>query len=49
MDPENLREVISAYQKRVVKTVRRFGGFVANYIVNVGTSVPAMMQLVAYL
>jgi class 3 adenylate cyclase len=29
MDPEDLREVISAYQKFVADTVRRFGGFVA--------------------
>jgi class 3 adenylate cyclase len=26
MDPEDLREVISAYQKCVAKTVERFGG-----------------------
>src|SRR5271156_6542623 len=26
MDPEDLREVISAYQKCVAETVRRFGG-----------------------
>ena len=32
MDPEDLREVISAYQKRVAETVRRFGGFVAKYM-----------------
>jgi class 3 adenylate cyclase len=32
MDPEDLREVISAYQKCVAKTVRSFGGFVANYM-----------------
>jgi class 3 adenylate cyclase len=32
MDPENLREVISAYQKCVAETVRRFDGFVANYL-----------------
>jgi len=31
MDPEDLREVISAYQKCVAKTVRHFGGFVARY------------------
>jgi class 3 adenylate cyclase/predicted ATPase len=31
MDPEDLREVISAYQKCVAETVRRFGGFVAQY------------------
>ena len=29
MDPEDLREVISAYQKCVAETVQRFGGFVA--------------------
>ena len=29
MDPEDLREVTSAYQKCVAETVRRFGGFVA--------------------
>ena len=29
LDPEDLREVISAYQKCVAETVRRFGGFVA--------------------
>ena len=27
MDPEDLREVITAYQKTVTLTVRRFGGF----------------------
>jgi class 3 adenylate cyclase len=32
MDPEDLREVIAAYQKCVVETVRRFGGFVAKYM-----------------
>ena len=32
MDPEDLREVISAYQKCVAKIVRRFGGFVAKYM-----------------
>jgi class 3 adenylate cyclase/tetratricopeptide (TPR) repeat protein len=32
MDPEDLREVISAYQKRVADTVQRFGGFVAKYM-----------------
>ncbi|MGB6539288.1 MAG: adenylate/guanylate cyclase domain-containing protein [Xanthobacteraceae bacterium] len=32
MDPEDLREVISAYQKCVAATVRRFGGFVAKYM-----------------
>ena len=32
MDPEDLREVVSAYQKCVAETAQRFGGFVAKYI-----------------
>jgi class 3 adenylate cyclase/predicted ATPase len=32
MDPEDLREVISAYQKCVADTVQHFGGFVARYM-----------------
>jgi class 3 adenylate cyclase len=32
MDPEDLREVISAYQKCVAQTVQHFGGFVAKYM-----------------
>jgi class 3 adenylate cyclase len=32
MDPEDLREVISAYQKCVAQVVRRLGGFVAKYL-----------------
>jgi SAM domain (Sterile alpha motif) len=32
MDPEDLREIISAYQKCVAETVRRFAGFVAKYM-----------------
>jgi class 3 adenylate cyclase len=32
LDPEDLREVISAYQRCVAETVRRFGGFVARYM-----------------
>ncbi len=32
MDPEDLREVIAAYQQCVAATVRRFGGFVAKYM-----------------
>ena len=32
MDPEDLREIISAYQKSVAETVQRFGGFVAKYM-----------------
>ena len=31
MDPEDLREIISAYQNCVAETVRRFGRFVAKY------------------
>jgi class 3 adenylate cyclase len=31
-DPEDLRDVISAYQKCVAETVQRFGGFVAKYM-----------------
>jgi len=32
MDPEDLREVISTYQKCVSESVQRFGGFVAKYM-----------------
>ena len=32
MDPEDLRKLISAYQKCVTDTVHRFGGFVAKYM-----------------
>ena len=32
MDLEDLRELISAYQKCVAEAVRRFGGFVAQYL-----------------
>ena len=32
MDPEDLREVISSYQKSVAETVQRFGGFAAKYM-----------------
>jgi class 3 adenylate cyclase/predicted ATPase len=32
MDPEDLREVISAYQKCVAQTVGRFVGFIAKYM-----------------
>jgi class 3 adenylate cyclase len=32
MDPEDLREVISAYQKCVAESVQHFGGFVAKYM-----------------
>src|SRR5215468_4995611 len=32
MDPEDLRELISAYHKCVAEAVRRFGGFVGQYL-----------------
>src|SRR5664279_5381371 len=32
MDPEDFREVITAYQNSVAETVGRFGGFVAKYM-----------------
>src|ERR1700751_622269 len=32
LDPEDLREVIAAYQTCIADTVRRFGGFVAKYM-----------------
>jgi class 3 adenylate cyclase len=32
MDPEDLREIISAYRKCVAKTVRHLGGFVSQYL-----------------
>jgi class 3 adenylate cyclase len=32
MDPEDLREVISAYHKCVAEIVRRLDGFVAQYL-----------------
>jgi class 3 adenylate cyclase len=32
MDPEDLSEVLSAYQKCVAERVQRFGGFVAKYM-----------------
>ena len=32
MDPEDLREVLSAYQTCVAEPVQRFGGFVAKYM-----------------
>jgi class 3 adenylate cyclase len=32
MDPEDLREIISAYHKCVTETVQRIGGFVAKYM-----------------
>ena len=47
MDPEDLREVISAYQKCVAETVRRFDGFVAKYMgdgVLVYSAIPRPMR-----
>jgi class 3 adenylate cyclase len=45
MDPEDLREVISAYQKCVAETVQRFGGFVAKYMGDgVRGRCPALMR-----
>jgi class 3 adenylate cyclase len=32
MDPEDLREIISAYQKCVAEAIQRFGGFAAKYM-----------------
>src|SRR5580704_2414223 len=32
MDPEDLREIISAYQKCVAESVQRYDGFVARYM-----------------
>jgi class 3 adenylate cyclase/predicted ATPase len=32
MDPEDLREILMAYQKAVAETVQGFGGFVAKYM-----------------
>jgi len=41
MDPEDLREIISSYQKCVAEAVQRFGGFVAKYMPhNSGSSKP---------
>jgi class 3 adenylate cyclase/tetratricopeptide (TPR) repeat protein len=32
LDPEDLREVISAYQRSVAETIRRYDGYVAKYL-----------------
>jgi class 3 adenylate cyclase len=32
LDPEDLREIIAAYHRRVAKVVARYGGFVAKYM-----------------
>jgi class 3 adenylate cyclase len=39
MDPEDLRDVIGAYHKCVAAIVRRFDGFVAQYL---GDGLPAV-------
>ena len=44
MDPEDLREVISAYQKCVAETVRRFGGFVAKSWATASSSTSAIRR-----
>ena len=48
MDPEDLREVISAYQKCVAETVRRFGGFVAKYQKYASWSICSMFLFVRW-
>ena len=42
MDPEDLREVISAYQKCVAETVGRLGGFIAKFM---GDGVSGLLRL----
>src|SRR5262249_33073220 len=44
MDAEDLREVISAYQKCVAETVGRFGGFVAKYMGMAFSSISAIRK-----
>jgi class 3 adenylate cyclase len=44
MDPGDLREVISSYQKCVAETVQRFGGFVAKYMSGRGAGVFRLPQ-----
>jgi hypothetical protein len=45
MDPEDLREIISSYQKCVAETVQRFGGFVAKYMGDGCWSISAIRRL----
>jgi hypothetical protein len=45
MDPEDLREVISAYQKCVAETVGRLGGFIAKRTTQRGRCVPGWRSL----
>jgi class 3 adenylate cyclase len=44
MDPEDLREVITGYQKCVAEAVRRFGGFVAKYMGDGVLAIPKRMR-----
>ena len=41
MDAEDLREVISAYQRCVAEVVHRFDGFVAKYMVTASLCISA--------
>jgi hypothetical protein len=43
MDPEDLREVITAYQNCVAETVRRFNGFVAQCLVQASESLDSII------
>ena len=45
MDPEDLRDVISAYQKCVAETMQRFGGFVAKASSPYSEAVPLTARL----
>jgi class 3 adenylate cyclase len=44
MDPEDLRKIISSYEKCVADTVRHFGGFVAQFT---GDGFPCLFRLPA--
>ena len=44
MDPEDLREVISAYQKCVAKTVQRFGGSLRSTWLTACSSISAIRK-----
>jgi class 3 adenylate cyclase len=44
IDPEDLREVISAYQKCVAETIGRFGGFVAKFWATASSSTLAIRR-----
>jgi uncharacterized protein YjiS (DUF1127 family) len=45
LDPEDLREIISAYQNCVAETVRRFDGFVAKYMATACSCISAIPKL----